>query len=237
MLIQCDKHTQQDLEIWDSYEEADLIYYNNHNMVEKEQKAIDTIINFDSDYVSTSWGKDSTVLVHLCYRAQIKIPLVWIIVKDIVNPYCFDVRNYFLKTYNVNYYEITESRWYDGNRYRATGVLENGFKKAVKQFGKKYISGVRAEESGIRKMLTKIYGVKTEKTCRPLAYWKQSDIFAYLAHYQLPVHPNYGMLGGGRYNREHIRVASLGIKRGDAFDKLLWEKEYYQNELNKIGGI
>lgn len=237
MLMQCEKHTKHDLGIWKSYEEADLIYYKSHSMREKESKAIYEIINFKGDYASVSWGKDSLVLAHLIYRSKIKIPIIWVIVNDIVNKYCFNVRDYFLMHFPVLYEEINIGRWHDGKRYRATGCLEEGFKKAEKKFGEKYISGIRAEESGTRKILTKIYGIKTDRTCRPLSYWSQSDIFAYLAHYNLPVHPNYGMLGGGRYDRKHIRVASLGIKRGDCFDKPTWEKEYFQDELNKIKSI
>jgi phosphoadenosine phosphosulfate reductase len=156
-------------------------------------------------------------------------------VKDIVNPYCFVVRDKFLKQFrNVNYNEIHIDRWFDGNRLRATGTIEKGFKIANKKYGNKYVSGIRADESGIRKIVMKLYGYQTKNTCRPLGWWKEKDVFAYLNHYKLPIHSNYAMLGGGRYKREYLRVASIGIKRGDNFDKNLWEREYYSDILHKL---
>lgn len=234
MLIKCDKHTKSDLELWEDYEEMDVINFHRRKIYDKEKKAIEIIKNFDGDYVSVSWGKDSTVLAHLCWRAKINIPFVWIIVSDIVNPYCFLVRDYFLNNYKILYEEINIDRWFDGNKKRATGTIEKGFKIVVKKYGRKYISGVRGEESGTRKIVMRKWGTETENTCRPLGWWKIEDIFSYLAYYDLPVHPNYGMLGNGRYKREFLRVASLGIKRGDCFDKEQWEKEYYNNELRRI---
>jgi phosphoadenosine phosphosulfate reductase len=233
MLIKCDKHTKEDLELWTEYEETDQLYIN-EKLEYKEQKAMKTIKTFNSNYISISWGKDSTVLAHLCHRANIKKICVWIIVKDIVNPYCYDVRDIFLSRYKIKYEEIVMERWHDGQRWRATKTLEKGFKKVENKYGKKYISGIRGQESGIRKIVMKLWGEQTDKTCRPLIYWKEQDIFSYLKKYDLPVHPNYGMLGGGRYDRKYLRVASLGIKRGDCFDKEQWEKEYYLSELNKI---
>lgn len=236
MLIKCNRHTREDLELWKSYEEADFIYYRTHNMQVKEKKAIEILENFYPNYISISWGKDSTVLAHLNIRS-VNIPMIWIVVKDIVNPYCFEVRDRFLVQYpESKYEEINVERWFDlkENRLRATGIIEKGFKIANKKYGNRYASGVRAEESGIREIVMKLYGYETINTCRPLGWWKLNDIFAYLSYYKLPIHSNYAMLGGGRYKREYLRVASLGIKRGDRFDKELWEKEYYSDILRQL---
>lgn len=72
----------------------------------------------------------------------------------------------------------------------------------------------------------------SKNSCRPLAYWTEKEIFAYLAFYDLPIHPNYAMLGGGRFRREKIRVGPhwMGVQFGND----LWEREYYQDILNRL---
>jgi phosphoadenosine phosphosulfate reductase len=234
MLIESERHTKEDLSLWRAYEEGDLINYVAKKVRSKAQNAVSVIKDFDCDYIGVSWGKDSTVVAHLCFAAKVKKPLVWIKVKDIFNPDCEKVRDVFLEKHPMCYEEIEVLRWHDGVRYRATKTLDMGFKKAVEKFGPSYISGIRAQESGIRKLITNKYGHATEKTCRPLAYWTDIDVFAYLAQNKLPVHPAYAMLGGGRYERKHIRVASLAIKRGDNMGKTEWEREYYPDILNRI---
>lgn len=232
MLIECNRHTKEDLELWKEYEEIDLLNYKLNNVERKEKEAIRIIKEFKPDYASISWGKDSTVLAHLCYRSGLNIPFVWVVVEDIVNFYCFNVRDKFLKQFeDIIYDEIHIDRWFDGQFWRALGTLEKGFKQACEKFGKRYVSGIRAEEAPLRKIVMKIYGDQTENTCRPLGWWRTSDIFAYLKHYNLPVHSNYGMLGGGRYKRDDRRVASFTIK---GYDKTLWDKEYYGDILNKL---
>ena len=61
-----------------------------------------------------------------------------------------------------------------------------------------------------------------------------ADVMAYLARFNLPVHPAYGMLGSGRYDRERIRVATLGGERGGGAGRREWESEYYGDVLNRI---
>ena len=83
-------------------------------------------------------------------------------------------------------------------------------------------------------MRIRTYGLSTQKTCAPLGYWKNYDIFAYLNYYNLPIHPNYAMLGGGKYNRKNLRVAELGDIHGRQFDRGLWEMEYYPDKIRKL---
>lgn len=72
----------------------------------------------------------------------------------------------------------------------------------------------------------------TAKTCRPIIDWPTEAVFAYLAHYRLPTHPNYGMLGGGRWDRGRLRVGgSVGGSDGDNFGRAEWEREYYGDLL------
>lgn len=94
--------------------------------------------------------------------------------------------------------------------------------------------GVRAEESGKRTILARSGGIASKSTCRPLTWWRIQDVFGWLAAKELPAHPVYAMRGGGRWQRNEIRVASLGGKRGDGFGREQWEQEYYGDVLRRL---
>jgi phosphoadenosine phosphosulfate reductase len=237
MLIQSPRHTQKDLELWETYESADLIYYHTHNMDYKIKKAIDNIKDFyGTCYLGVSWGKDSVVVAHLVQLVRPETPMVWVRVEPIKNPDCVAVRDEFLCRFpNAIYDEVIVNCKVDRFGTHATGTLEKGFKSVYEKYGNRHISGVRSEESGVRRVSRLTHGINTERTCRPIIDWTQKDVFAYLAFNDLPVHPVYAMLGCGRWAREHIRVASLGGKRGDQFGRTVWEKEYYPDILRRTG--
>jgi len=236
MLIECERHTGKDLSLFYEMFEADKINFNLLKVMNKERKAIEIIKEFYNQhngkiYCAVSWGKDSVVTADLCIKTKLNIPLIWIKVKPIFNPYCELVRDLFLLN-DIQYKEYEIKCLIDNNNnVHAKGTLEKGFNKAVDEFGENYITGIRSEESAIRTLRSKVYGTTSIKTCAPINYWKYEDIFAYLAYYNLPIHPNYAMLGDGRYNRKNIRVASLGGKRGRERGRYEWEKEYYSDYI------
>jgi len=238
MLIKCERHTEKDIILFQEIYEADKIEYNLRKTKDKEKKAIYVIKEFYEThkgkiYCAVSWGKDSAVVADLCRKTKLKVPLVWIKVKPIYNPYCVQVRDMFLSDYDIYKEYTTECIIDKDGNIHAKGTLEKGFIQAVKEFGENYITGIRAEESAVRTLRSKVYGITSKKTCAPINYWKYEDVFAYLSFYDLPIHPNYGMLGGGRYNRKYIRVASLGGKRGREKGRFEWEKEYYPDYIRR----
>ena len=244
MLIKCDRHTEKDLELWESYEEADLIH--SKLIVNKEKKSLKSIWNFLQDgdaYISVSWGKDSVVIADIALRHGINIPIVHLNCIPSHNINCDLVRDKFLKIYpNTDYQEFicdygaiyhqvlpdyiqdkeTDKIWY------------KTWEKVSNKISERHISGVRAKESATRKIRMMRWGENTKKTCAPIGGWTTQDVFAYLAKYNLPVHPNYGMLGGGRWNRNYIRVAEIGDIRGTRIGRIEWEKEYYSDILRKL---
>ncbi|MGD9157009.1 MAG: phosphoadenosine phosphosulfate reductase family protein [Desulfobacteraceae bacterium] len=234
MLIVTDKHTEADLKLWAELEEADLAYCMSDK---KEDLAISHIKEFcTSDYyISISWGKDSTVLAHLAYRAKCTNALVSFVRDPSSRNAVYDfnndlVRNMFLEKYKINsYFEVF---------YSETGNPEK--LKTMRNFEKitginKCVLGVRAAESGIRKKSLWYHGISTEHKCRPLMKWTTQEIFSYLAKYGLPVHPVYGMTGNGRWDRNRLRVdGAIGGEGGISHGRDIWEREYYQDVLNKI---
>lgn len=253
MLISSDRHRPEDLELWEEYEESDREYYRTHGMGERERAAREEVAQFFAEtkgrfYVGVSWGKDSVVVAHLAQRVLSRapghrrvmphnMPLVWVRVEPICNPHCRDVRDVYLRKTLPVYDEIEVSCYVDTDGVHATGTLESGFSVAAKRYGNAYVSGIRSKESGARALSRAVHGVQTSRTCRPIIDWPTEAVFAYLTHHNLPIHPNYAMLGGGRWDRNRIRVASLGGRRGDGMGRTEWEQEYYGDVLARLAKI
>jgi phosphoadenosine phosphosulfate reductase len=245
MLIKTDRHTKSDLELWDEYVKMDLVYYeiNKEKFDNKINKAINEIKDWYTDgYSGTSWGKDSVTVCHLIYLSGLKIPIINLKIIPSQNPYCTYVRDEFLKKYNIQYEEIKVD-YTDILKRNLPDNLQDietdkkfykGFFEAGEKYGHKHISGVRASESSIRTLSRKKHGISTIKTCRPIIDWKEQDVFTYLAINDLPTHPNYAMLGGGRYERNRLRVAEVGDITGNNFGRKEWEQEYYPDILRRI---
>lgn len=247
MLVQIDRHTEEDIILWDEYFIIDKLYYEMHykRLQQKEEKTINNIINFAIDkncYYGISWGKDSTVLSHLIFRSQIDLTGVHLYCHPSHNPYCDLVRDQFLDKFGINYCEINVD-YSDIYKQNLPDTLQDkltdkrfydGFKKAEQLFGPKHISGIRSEESGKRRIRSQTYGINTNNTSAPLSYWTNQEIFAYLSYYDLPIHPNYAMLGSGLFKRDKIRVAEIGDISGNGVGRRLWEEQYYGDILRKI---
>jgi phosphoadenosine phosphosulfate reductase len=247
VLIQCDKHKPDDLRLWTDYEEMDKINSKKESLKVKEKKAIEIIKDFSNRkqcYIGISWGKDSVTVADLAYRNDIYLPLVHLYCIPSHNKECDKVRDAFLRYYpGANYNEIeVDYSVLPGGGYEWTDrevikkgnkIYFNGYKRARKMFGECHISGVRKEESGSRTIRMKRWGEETKYTLAPIGYWNYEEVFAYLYKYNLPVHSNYAMLGKGRFQRKNIRVGELGEPNGAQYDRAIWEKEYYNQELKR----
>ncbi len=107
-----------------------------------------------------------------------------------------------------------------------------GWKRATDRHGHRYVSGVRAEESGDRMRRMKRFGVASQNTCAPIGWWSGNKVFAYLWANDLPVHPAYAMTLGGRLDRRRIRVAAIGGEHGTGHGRAEWEQHYYHQKGN-----
>lgn len=246
MLIPCERHTAPDLDLWADYAAMDAANARRPNLSRKIAESIEVIKSFAARetgevYAGTSWGKDSVVLIHLILSAGLRIPLWNLRSLSTRNPYCDAVRDTFLHRFAPLAYreQIVDYR-------RVESVQQIGFEEWEKQTykiwdaawaeinqksGRHYFSGIRIDESSARAMRFFIHGFASKYTCAPLSKWTTNEIFAYLALHDLPIHPNYAMLGGGRYDRLHIRVAEIGDYKGTERGRREWEREYYPEYL------
>lgn len=236
-LIQSPRHSKADLIAWEEVSRYDRLLARGlaHKTMQARQ-AVRDFANKGPCYVSTSWGKDSTALAHIVATSGCHLPLVWVRVKKWENPDCLLVRDEFLRRFGdcVDYEEIeveaTAMRWWDEGAETESSskrTSRGGFKIAEEAHGGRHISGIRAEESRVRTIAQKRWGAASSKACRPLGWWKATDVFAYLDKYDLPIHPAYAMSYGGRIDRRWLRVSSLGGIRGADQGRAEWEAHYY----------
>ena len=220
---------------------ADLVHGQRPAMQLKVHRSLESLLAFCSTgqcYASISWGRDSVIIAHLIAISGVDLPLVHLRVVPTENPHTSDVRDSFLRTYpKCDYREIVkESKHLHSSpteRMAAKATFGKAFRNAGFD-GWKYISGVRASESGARKMRMRTWGASSLLTCAPIGWWTDADVFGYLATMSLPVHPNYAMLGGGRWPRERIRVSELAGEYGMEWGRAQWEQEYYGDIINRL---
>ncbi|MDK8811543.1 phosphoadenosine phosphosulfate reductase family protein [Corynebacterium striatum] len=234
MLIGSDRHTPQDLQAWENLERYDHRLYPAAEA--KAAHAIRIIQEFATAgdcYLSTSWGKDSTVLVDLAGRADVDIPIVSLVIDGYELPGTTQVRDKVLDRYpNLTYHELVlppqPNRWWDTTTVKRSKYdADIGWRLIEKRFGPRHITGIRAEESRIRTLVQRRFGDATDRTARPIGTWAATDIFAYLAGHNLPVHPAYAMSHGGTLDRRWLRVHALGGVTGADKGRADWEQHYY----------
>lgn len=239
MLIQSDRHTAEDLRLWRNLEVQDRMNFGLRNVGAKARRAIVAIEEFALNrpcYASISWGKDSTVLAHLIWRTCLWIPCYYMRDDPCANPDSDIVQEWFLQEYRLPQYTVVPITDFRAGLRRCESLAGTG----------RHITGVRAEESTPRWFRSVRHGVETENSCAPLTWWSEQDVFAYLAHHNLPVHPAYAMLGAGRWPRKELRVDQFldrtphgfpaeGWRDGGiSFGRDEWEREYYPDIVDEI---
>ncbi len=256
MLIASPRHRARDLELWAETAEADLLHWPRLRDSGKVQRSLAAIREFAANcaaidprrpfYVGVSWGKDSVVAFALCLAAELSPDSINLRCTN-RNPDCDAVRDAFFERFPgslrhhrevpVDYEDLhaaksdlpdveldkrTDERWYSAIR------------ETSRPYGGRHLLGIRADESRGRTIRCCRWGISSPNACAPLAWWTEQDVFAYLAYFDLPIHPAYAMLGGGRWPRERIRTAEIGDTRGKGGGRAQWEREYYGDVLNRM---
>lgn len=239
MLIHSTRLKFGDFERWLKNEEIDALntWCPSPYKIRKSVEAMERFVAQGPAYLGVSWGKDSVAVAHLALDHGIDVPLVCIRVEPINNPEIWPVRDAFLERHpRANYHEIRIDCRCDEFGPHATGTLEAGFKIARRRFGKRHISGVRAQESGIRKMRCRTYGESSPNTCAPLAWWTTQDVFSYSYREELPLCAAYAMTGGRQpiFPRDKLRVAFLTLELAKAYGSEQWERLYFGDYLKEI---
>lgn len=240
MLIESPRHSAEDLEFWHRVLwRMDQTNGALRRLERMERRAMENLQAFKEQdkrafYVGVSWGKDSVVVAHLAWRIWgPETPLAWFPAGMVENPDNWTVRDMFLSRFDSRYTEIEASGHVFAEVDGHDGAQE-AFEKVSSSLAPRYVSGVRAEESGLRKWRMRVHGPNSRNTSAPIGWWKGLDVFAYLAKYNLPIHPAYACTMGGTYDRQHIRVSTIGGWRGAHRGRAQWEERYYPEHLRAI---
>lgn len=248
MLIQSHRHKNNDLELWLEYAEADLLNAKlaNGRLRGLIADALDCILEFivfqPDCYCGVSWGKDSVVVAHLLWCVSRDVPLMHLRPTN-HNPDCDAVRDAFFGSFPGQPYEEIEVDYSEIDRVSSTheeldrltdAKWYSAIHKYEQAFNGRHILGIRADESNGRLIRMLRWGNNSPNACAPIGFWKSNDVFAYLALHNLPVHPAYAMLGGGRWPRERLRVAEIGDTHGTGGGRSEWEREYYGDVLRRL---
>lgn len=245
MLITSPRHSPADLLHWSRLERYDARLAASSRASELTGKAIAEMGDFMAAgdcCVSVSWGKDSVVVAHIAATLNPRIRVEWVRSKHFETPECEEVRDAFLELHpGVDYREhlvtLTNPKrgepGYEQHHTNPHAKHQDVLKDTIRG---RWISGLRAEESAMRRMSMRHRGLSTARTCRPLAWWDATDIFAHLHLAGLPVHPVYGMTFGGRLDRRWLRVHPLCShppkqSAVHGWDMAGWEDHYYADVI------
>lgn len=244
VLIDSPRLTSRDRAHWTTLTRYDAALATSPRLVDLADRAREVIRDFAESgpcYVSTSWGKDSTVLAHLAATCGMRLPLVWVRITPWENPDCDLVRDAFLAVHGegVDYDEIEIDAsgvarwWHEDIEGRPKHGPDEGFRVAGARYGDRHVSGVRGEESRVRRIAMGRWGEAGPHAARPIGRWTAVEVFAYLHRHDLPVHPAYAMSHGGRLDRRWLRVSSIGGIRGADKRRADWERAYYPDIVNQ----
>jgi len=241
MLLPSDRLTEKDIERWNNLIELDEIHSKSNGFLTRRDMTEEVISDFIASgkpyYVAVSWGKDSIVLADLFYKLGAKCKYIYLRNLGREPEGNQQVKKEFLKTHDIEYVEIeynyakADSSYF--NRKGEPAKWQNLLRELKTKYGC-HVTGIRYDESAKRKRRFIMMGLETEYSFAPFRWFNAQDIFAYMHINDLPVHPNYAMSGGGRWDKYRIRVSAIGNKEGDGMGRAEWEKEYYQDILNRM---
>lgn len=245
MLIDSPRLLAADREAWARLEYYDDALSADPDLTRLETQAARAVATFAAAgefYVSVSWGKDSVAAAHIALLAVPDARVVWVRSQHWEMPECDQVRDVFLKQHpRARYEEIpvvlrNPKRGEPGYDERHLDPHADHQDILKETLSGRYVSGLRAEESRMRRMSIAHRGLVTANTCRPIGRWNAVQVFAYLHREGLPVHPAYAMTVGGRHDRRWLRVHPLcsapparsAVYGGDSAE---WEVQYYRDVM------
>lgn len=245
MLIPSSRHTRDDLALWTELEAADACHAasRSHNRkVEESCREIVQTVSRGGYFCCVSGGKDSSVLVSLLDQCGLlhKVACVWMRAVPKHNPDCPSQLNLLQQRFPQMQLHVFDYESPVPDRMtplETDRIATMNFHAACETANREYgtpITGIRGDESRARLLRLATLGFHSSKSFCPIGWWTLSDVYAHAHQRNVPLHPAYGMLGGGRYQRHRLRVDALFGERGDGSGRAEWEQEYYGDVLNRL---
>lgn len=185
----------------------------------------------DQLVMSTSFGIQSAVTLHLVTRIRPSIPVIWVdtgylpkethdyaltlterldlnlrVVRSPMSP--ADMESRFGRLWESDKVE-------DLNRYDQIRKVEP-MQRALDDFGAVgWISGLRAEQTDFRQRLPRVKRKGARYRVYPILKWTTRDVYYYMERFGLPQHPLFGQ-GYATVGDEH---SSRPLEAGDVSDR------------------
>jgi phosphoadenosine phosphosulfate reductase len=245
VLIDSPRITARDRAVWERLEHYDDVLAADPRLDRLAAQARAAVQEFACGgdfYASVSWGKDSVVSCSLVLEVVPDARVVWVASRHFETPECLLVRDAFLARYpHARYEEIwvdvrNPKRGEPGFDTRHEDPSADHQDVLKEELTGRYVSGLRAEESRMRRISLGRRGLVTPGTCRPIGMWDATQVFGYLRREDLPVHPVYAMSAGGFYDRRWLRVHPLCAAQPPQSavygrDVVAWEDLYYADVI------
>jgi len=249
---------------WELLEKQDLLYAKLpifRKRIEKANEIIDRALEMiKNPYLACSFGKDSSVMLHLVLQKKGDIPIVFINQGECAEwPDTYKLRDKLIKEWNLNYielhppslfslYEKYGISWIDGGQEIENKICEDLIYKPARELIKKWnfdgvFMGLRKEESRSRFMsgatrgpIYKVRNIyKSEKGifhCTPLLNWKGQDIWSYITSKNIPFNEIYKKTKFA--TRDRIRNAPWSGTTSANLGRLKFLEYYYPDLFNKF---
>lgn len=193
--------------------------------VEQAKSTIREALAIAPAYVACSWGKDSTVLLHLCQQVQSDIPAYFLghSEQDLISNFS-EIAFRYCEKFNPNYQEIRLAPE-DEKQYRPDKIkwaLSN-----IEGIPPLALIGVRAEESINRRRSVHRHGLiyqykSGNYRCFPLAFWSTNDIWAYIVNHNIPYLRAYDQTD--KQSKESRTSLHFGRSANSALSAQRWEQ-------------
>lgn len=180
--------------------------------IKKAREDIAAALEFAPGYVATSWGKDSTVLLHLTQSVRPDVPAVFFTSweQEMLDNYEEVIRAYCAR-FPTQYHALD----FEGDR-----VPHKVLNAELWETWPLALIGMRAEESAGRRWAMKKYGIVHQykhkdwkdswRVC-PLAWWTWRDVWAYTVLHDLPYLKSYDHPVNA--DRKYSRTCNLLAKK------------------------
>jgi len=207
-------------------------------------------------YISMSFGKDSTVLVHLLKEMKPDLPIMHVrlgygdgwpdterVKQSLIDRFAYE----FIELPGLSIIDV----YRDVGLYVQDEETSKETRSAQRAFGKSLgdildreahkrgfdgaFMGLRKEESDNRarlfSMRGSLYFAKTRQlwACHPLAYWSARDVWAYIVAYDLPYNELYDLDPQGR---ERARLGAMFGTRSARYGRLKFLQMMYPDFFN-----
>lgn len=209
-------------------------------------------------YASLSFGKDSTVMVHLLLSARPWLPVMYVNCGEWDEwPDTSRVKTEFLSRFPCNFLELSGpsimTSYAKSGFYIQDEEIRPETRAAQREYGNSLgdildseahengldgsFIGIRKEESDNRRRLFRmrgtLYYAETRKlwACYPLAFWSARDVWAYIVMYDLPYNELYDLDPQGR---ELARNGAMMGTRSARYGRLKFLQRMYPDWFNRF---